>query len=208
MTPHVAAIVERIRAAEQEFHQDLVDQAERWRFRLHRRSARFPADVRDKQRAFKASLWSFLMAARPLPLLTAPVIYSLFVPLAVLDVWMTFYQVVCFPVYGIPKVRRRDYFVIDHQRLAYLNTIEKVHCMYCGYANGLIAYVREIAARTEQYWCPIKHAVPIAAPHARYHLFVDYGDAEGYRRELPSLRQSFLGTRLDQPPAPGPMRRE
>lgn len=81
--------------------------------------------------------------------------------------------------------------MIDRQRLGYRNALEKMYCMYCGYANGLIAYVREVAARTEQYWCPIKHGQPIIDPHERYHLFEDYGDADGYRRGLKGLRRSL-----------------
>ena len=71
------------------------------------------------------------------------------------------------------------------------NIIEKANCTYCSYASGLIAYVREIAARTEQYWCPIKHADMIPEPHQRYHGFVEYGDASGYRESLPSLRRAL-----------------
>jgi hypothetical protein len=48
----------------------------------------------------------------------------------------------------------------------------------------LIGYVREIASRTEQYWCPIKHARRVIGTHSRYALFEDYGDAEGYRKWL------------------------
>ena len=72
----------------------------------------------------------------------------------------------CFPIYGIERVQRRRYFAIDRHTLAYLNAIEKANCLYCSHANGVIAYVREVAARTEQYWCPIKHCQPtIAAGH-------------------------------------------
>jgi hypothetical protein len=113
-------------------------------------------------------------------------------------------QWICFPLVGIPRVKRLDCLVIDRHRLGYLNAIEKVHCLYCSYANGLIAYVREIAARTEQYACPIKHSQPIAAPHDRYRLFVDYGDGEGYRRNLEGLRRSLgdaPATRSNEPPA-------
>ena len=190
----------RIQSAERELRQDLIDQAERWGFTYHRRTARFSPDLRKAHRALKPSLWTFLKAARPLPLLTAPLTYSVSLPFLLLDAWMTLYQWICFPVYGIARVKRRDYLIIDHQRLAYLNGVEKVHCMYCGYANGLLAYAREIAARTEQYWCPIKHATPIPAPHSRYHFFADYGDAEGYRRELDSLRRA-LSSEPKEPPA-------
>ena len=33
-----------------------------------------------------------------------------------------------------------------------------INCIYRSYANGLCSYVTEVAARTEQHWCPIKHA--------------------------------------------------
>ena len=56
---------------------------------------------------------------------------------------------------------------------------------------SLLAYVREVAARTEQYWCPIKHARPAPAPHRHYQQFLDYGDARGYRRELPAIRRAL-----------------
>ena len=104
---------------------------------------------------------------------------------------MTLYQSICFPIYGMTRVPRHRYFAIDRHKLAYLNGIEKVHCTFCSYANGLIAYVREVAARTEQSWCPIKHARAIPVPHSRYHLFFDYGDAERYRSDLVPLRRTL-----------------
>jgi hypothetical protein len=88
-------------------------------------------------------------------------------------------------------VRRSQYIVIDRHHVAYLNAIEKLNCVYCGYANGVFAYVREIAGRTEQYWCPIRHAKRVRAPHRHYRRFVDYGDAEGYRRRLLPLRDEL-----------------
>jgi len=199
MTSHVATLVNRLRAVESELHQDLIDQAGRWRFEHQRRSVHFSPEVRDAQRQHKPTLIAFLKGARPLPILTAPVIYSVGLPFLVLDLWMTLFQHVCFRVYGIPRVRRGDYFAIDRHKLAYLNGLEKFHCFYCSYANGLLAYVREIVGRTEQYWCPIKHARPVPGTHDRYHLFTEYGDAAGYRRDLPALRRSFYGPREEDP---------
>ena len=57
---------------------------------------------------------------------------------------------------ALKKFPRSDFIAIDRHQLAYLNVIEKVNCAYCGYANGVAAYFREVAARTEEYWCPIK----------------------------------------------------
>jgi hypothetical protein len=50
--------------------------------------------------------------------------------------------------------------------------------------NCLIAYVREIAGRTEQYWCPIKHARRVVGAHPLYAGFDDYGDADAYKKRL------------------------
>ncbi|MCC6988154.1 MAG: hypothetical protein IT181_04110 [Acidobacteria bacterium] len=106
---------------------------------------------------------------------------------------MSVYQWICFPIYGIAPVRRRSYFALDRHKLRYLNAIEKVNCTFCAYANGLLAYVREVAARTEPYWCPIKHARAVPSPHARYHRFFDFGDAESYHRRLAEPRAHLRG---------------
>ena len=88
-------------------------------------------------------------------------------------------------------VRRKDCFVYDRAHLGYLNIIEKFNCAYCSYGNGVAAYFREIIDRTEQYWCPIKHARRALHAHPYYHGFADFGDAEAYRRELESLRREL-----------------
>jgi hypothetical protein len=105
--------------------------------------------------------------------------------------WASAYQFICFPAYGIPKVRRRDYIILDRQKLHYLNSMERLNCAYCGYVNGATAYVQEIAGRTEQHWCPIKHAVRFKIMHSRYQHFLDYGDAEQYRKRIEEVRRDF-----------------
>lgn len=66
--------------------------------------------------------------------------------------------------------------------------VEKFHCTYCAYGAGLIAYVGEIVARTEQYFCPIKHARKVLGIHRRYSAFLAYGEAEGYAGKLEQFR--------------------
>ena len=81
-----------------------------------------------------------------------------------------------------------SYFVLDHQLLGYLNIIEKFHCVYCSYAVGLLAYATEVTARTEQYFCPIKHAGKILNAHSRYQHFIEYGDADDFHGRLEAFR--------------------
>jgi hypothetical protein len=123
------------------------------------------------------------------------VIYAMIVPIVLLDLSMMLYQAICFPVYGIPKVRRRDYLVFDRQHLAYLNAIEKLNCAYCSYANNMIAFVREVAARTEIYWCPVKHARRVLGPHPHYQGFADFGDAKAFRARLTAMKEE--GVKID-----------
>ena len=148
-------------------------------------------DLRRAQRRLKQSIPSYLLESRPPNLLAAPVIYSMIIPIVILHLWISIYQLLCFPLFGIARVRHRDYIVIDRHKLAYLNGIEKFNCVYCGYANGVFAFVREITARTEQYWCPIQHRRTPRNTHGRYERFLKYGDAEGYRRRLPELRRAL-----------------
>jgi len=124
-------------------------------------------------------------------MLTVPFIWAVFPPALLLDVFVSLFQAVCFPVYGIPRVRRSDYIIIDRNYLRYLNTIEKMNCIYCGYFGGLIAWTQEVAARTEQYWCPVKHARKLKAMHSRYKHFIDYGDARAYKEHLEEVRRNF-----------------
>jgi len=93
--------------------------------------------------------------------------YVLNLPIVFLDICLFIYQVICFRLWKIARVQCVDYVVVDRHKLAYLIGIEKLNCVYCGYANGIFAYAKEIAARTEQFWCPIKHATRIAQPHSQ-----------------------------------------
>lgn len=153
-----------------------------------RRHARTHAGVRTTQRRDRIGLWRYVVSVDLATLVTAPVIYSVFIPFAALDLWVTAYQAVCFRAWAIAPVRRRDYFAIDRHKLAYLNAIEKFNCLFCSYTTGLIGYVREIASRTEAYWCPIRHARRVRGMHDRYPSFAPYGDSPAYRRRLALLR--------------------
>ena len=135
-------------------------------------------------------LSTYLRGASLRSIAVAPIIYSLTIPLALLDLFVTAYQRVCFPIFGIALVYRARYFRFDRRRLPYLNALEKAHCAFCSYANGVLAYTREVASRTETYWCPIKHSRPVRGAHARYVTFFDYGDAEAYHRGLARIRRT------------------
>jgi len=189
MNPHIEALTEKIRSLEAELEAELARRSADLQFGLERGRAHFEEEILRRHRELRTRLSTYILNAHPLVVVTAPFIYAMIVPFVLLDLFVTVYQAVCFPVYGIPKVRRGDYLIFDRRHLAYLNALEKINCAYCSYANGLIAYVREIAGRTEKYWCPIKHARRVIGAHPAYATFEDYGDADGYKKWLESFRK-------------------
>ena len=191
MTPTLDQLAQRMRDLEEALETELEERRKELRYRLDRRRVVFEKDVVARHRAARIRLSSFLAKTRILVVLTAPFIYGLILPLLLLDLFVMLYQATCFPVYGIDKVRRRDFIVVDRQQLAYLNGLQKLNCVYCGYANGLIALVREVGSRTEAYWCPIKHARRVSEPHMRYRHFADFGDESIFEQRLADLREDL-----------------
>lgn len=191
MAPQISELIERIRGLEEELELELARKREELRFELVNRKVRFEHDILLRHKALKTGLLRYLLQSELRNVITTPIIYSMILPLLLLDAFITLYQFTCFPLYRIPRVKRRDYIVFDRHNLAYLNLIEKINCAYCSYANGLISYCKEIVARTEQCWCPIKHAQRLLQAHSRYSRFVDFGDAETYQHELEKLRCDF-----------------
>ena len=102
-------------------------------------------------------LLALIKRSRPINLITGPIIYSMILPIVLLDICVSFYQWTCFPIYGIEKFSRHDFIIFDRQELKYLDWISKFHCTYCAYGVGVVSYVSEIIKATESYFCPIKH---------------------------------------------------
>lgn len=188
MNERISQLLAQIAALEDDLRTAIHEQEHRTTFQLKGKRVEFESSVKAAHRKLKRNFFRWLVTNRPQNLLTGPIIYSMIVPLLMLDLCVTFYQWTCFPIYGVKRVRRADYFVFDRHQLDYLNFIEKFHCAYCEYGNGLMSYMTEILARTEEYFCPIKHARKLLGAHARYQRFLDYGDATDYHTRLEKFR--------------------
>ncbi len=190
MNKRIQELADQIKRLEAELAQEI--QCIRIRtYEIRDRTVLFQEEIKRLHRTQVEPLLVYLRHAKLKHVLTAPLILCCLVPAALMDLVVTLYQLICFPVYGIPKVRRGDHVLIDRHHLAYMNIIEKLNCLYCSYFNGVMSYVREIAGRTEQYWCPIKHAAQLNRPHSRYERFVEYGDSDSYREKVNELRKDF-----------------
>lgn len=202
MNEKIRHLLDQMSALEGALHREVQAQEASALFEVKGQRVVFEATVREAHRQLKTGFFRWLLAYRPQNLITGPIIYSMVVPLLLLDLCVSFYQLTCFPIYGIRKVRRGDYMVFDRQQLGFLNAIERFHCSYCAYGNGLMAYASEIVGRTEEYFCPIKHARTMLGAHSRYARFLKYGEADGYAQKLEAFRVNLGRKPPPEPPEP------
>ncbi|MFA6514460.1 MAG: hypothetical protein WCT50_04220 [Patescibacteria group bacterium] len=153
---------------------------------------------RDNLRAWKISSLKTFFPINFKYLLSMPFIYGMIIPGLFFHLGLEIYHQFCFRLYGIPRVKSRDYFVYNRRLLPYLNWIEKLNCFYCSYFNNLLRYAIEISGRTERYWCPIKYATKVEDTHSQYNKFVDYLDAENFRGKWQELRDFSDIDQLEQ----------
>lgn len=191
MNNRIRQILDQMAALEDELQTVVEEQQRHLRYQIEGRRITFEQIIREAHLKARMGIFHWFLTVRPLNYLTAPIIYSMAIPLLFFDLCISFYQLTCFPIYGIARVRHADYIMFDHQHLAYLNLIEKVDCLYCSYATGLLGYAQEITARTEQYFCPIKHARKMLGANARYEHFLAYGEADDFHRKLEEFRASL-----------------
>ncbi|MHB9101732.1 MAG: hypothetical protein ACYC2E_09500 [Sulfuricella sp.] len=188
MNDRIRHLLTQMTALEEELRVALLEQETSVFYRIKGKRIEFEQSIKQAHCQLKKGFFHWLVTNRPQNLITGPIIYSMIFPLAILDLFVSFYQATCFPIYGIAKVRRAEFIVFDRQQLEYLNFIEKFHCTYCAYGSGLIAYAYAIVAKTEEYFCPIKHTRKILGTHSGYARFLDYGEAADYEAKLEEFR--------------------
>jgi hypothetical protein len=155
MDSRINEIVLQMKTLENELMDELKKKQDEFFYTLEDKKVKFEESVVKEGRAKVVSSIKYLSSFPVLVILTIPFIWSMMIPALIADIFVTIYQVVCFPIFKIPKVKRKDYIIIDRYNLFYLDRVEKINCWYCEYFNGVIGYTREIAARSEQFWCPI-----------------------------------------------------
>jgi len=119
MNKNIDELLVRIHALQDELEDEYRRAREEWA----ERKLELAEELQRQQRRYKTGLFHFLRHSRLPVALTAPVIYAGWVPFMLLDLFVTVYQLVCFPIYRIPRVRRADYLVFDRELLPYLNII-------------------------------------------------------------------------------------
>ena len=189
MSDKIREIIEEIEAMKVKLGEEIAQQESYISYEIQNGYVKFEKDVLEKQKENMKNLLAWFGEVPLLQFLAAPIIYGMVIPAILFDVLVFIYQQVVFRIFKVELLKRSDYIVYDRHYLGYLNSIEKLNCVYCSYINGLMQYASAIAARTEFYFCPIKHAKKIVYQHDYYHEYLMYGDEDMYHDKLQELRK-------------------
>lgn len=184
MESKIKKIIERIDSLNEALKKEYSQLGEKYGFLMKKKRIVFLEKIRERNKKFRIPAWKYAIPKSIRHFLSMPFIYMMIFPIVILDIFITVYHWVSFSLYGIPKVKRREYIVYDRKFLDYLNVVQKVNCLYCSYVNGFFAYSLEISARTERYWCPIKAAHKPKVYHNWYKDFADYGNPEEWNHKF------------------------
>ena len=145
MTAQLDVLTEKLRSVQAEIEAELAKRREKLRFHLENRRIVFEKEVLRIHHEIKTRASRYLIDANPLMILTAPVIYSLIVPVGCL---ISGHGVSgdLFSGYKIPMAAC-DYAGASTATISPISTSSKINCAL-PYANGAIAFAREVASRT------------------------------------------------------------
>lgn len=188
----IQEILAKIEALNNDLREEYDRLLEKYGFSFQEKKVIFLEEFRKKNKKFRIPLWRPITSTNFRQLLAVPFILGMIIPAVILDIGITIYQAIAFPLYRIPKVKRSDYIIYERRFLDYLNLQHKLQCLYCSYVNGLFAYAVEIAARTERYWCPLKAAHKPVFSHGWYKDFADYWNPEEWKDKFGDEEKAFI----------------
>src|SRR4029079_7831823 len=92
MPSRLDGLLAHIAQLEQEVEHEVNRARAQWRYRVEAGRVRFERDVHLAQQRSKQSIPHYIRESSPLNILTAPIIYSMVVPIALIDASFTIYQ--------------------------------------------------------------------------------------------------------------------
>ena len=98
MSTRIDDLFARITCLERDLETELSRVRTKWHYRVEAGRVRFEREARLAHRRLKQSIPRFLRESRIATLLSAPLVYSMIVPIALLDLWISVYQSICFRV--------------------------------------------------------------------------------------------------------------
>ena len=96
MNEKIRHLLDQISALEDDLRQEVLAQEASALYKIKGKRVEFEAVVRLAHRQLKTGFFRWLVTYRPQNLITGPIIYSMIVPMLLLDLCVSFYQLTCF----------------------------------------------------------------------------------------------------------------
>ncbi|WP_373017782.1 hypothetical protein [Thiomicrorhabdus sp.] len=106
-------LIAEIKQLEAELLQELQKQEDKFLYKTENHKVVFDEAALKKHKQQASNLFAYLAEVPILNFITFPVIWFGIFPALFMDLVVSIYQSICFRVYGIPRVKRSDYIVID-----------------------------------------------------------------------------------------------
>ena len=94
MTAHINDLMDKIRLLEAELDAEVAQRRIELHVGMEKGQIFFEQEILRRHRELRTRLSTYILNARPLVVLTAPVIYALIVPFVLLDIFVTIYQAI------------------------------------------------------------------------------------------------------------------
>ncbi len=116
MSKRATQIADEIRTLEQELRQEIqrirIDS-----FEITEKAIHFKDEVVIRHRTQALSVLTYLRRAKMKHIVCLPIIWSCLLPAIVMDALVSLYQMLCFLLFGVLKVKRSDHVVFDRRNL-------------------------------------------------------------------------------------------
>jgi len=123
MSTQIEVLLDKIKDLEDELIDELQKQQQEFSYEIFKRRVYFGENVIIQHKGYAKHLFNYIIDEKLKNILSIPFMWMCIIPVALMDITISLYQEICFPIYGIPKVKRQDYIVFDRQYLNYLNII-------------------------------------------------------------------------------------
>ena len=108
MSNRLDELLGQIRRLEKELILETQKKETEFCYEFREKKVQFTAAAKAQHKRLRVGFFRYLASARWLVILTTPVIWMCIIPIVLVDVIGSIYQAICFPIYGIPKVRRSE----------------------------------------------------------------------------------------------------
>ena len=98
MNDRIQQLLQQMTVLEDDLRAAISEQPSTIFFQIKGKRVEFEQSIKDTHRRLKRNFFRWLITDRPQNLITGPIIYAMIIPLIITDLFITFYQMTCYPI--------------------------------------------------------------------------------------------------------------